>query len=60
MTNFNFRTFVMNENKVYLAKEIGDVLNSAQELPDEVNKIGTRNTKATKDTNTRTHKTQLQ
>mgnify|MGYP006288479705 FL=1 len=43
MTNFNFRTFVMNENKVYLAKEIGDVLNSAQELSDEVNKIGTRN-----------------
>ena len=43
MANFNFRTFVMNENKVYLAKEIGDVLNSAQELSDEVNKIGTRN-----------------
>jgi hypothetical protein len=33
----------MNENKVYLAKEIGDVLNSAQNLSDEVNKIGTRN-----------------
>ncbi len=43
MTNFNFRTYVLNENKVYLAKEIGDVLNSSQELADEVNKIGTRN-----------------
>jgi hypothetical protein len=43
MTDFNFREFVLNENKVYLAKEIGDVLNSAQELSDEVNKIGTRN-----------------
>ena len=43
MSNFDFKTFVMNENKVYLAKEIGDVLNSAQELSDEVNKIGTRN-----------------
>ena len=41
MTNFNFRTYVLNENKVYLAKEIGDVLNSSQELADEVNKIGT-------------------
>jgi hypothetical protein len=43
MTDFNFREFVLNENKVYLAKEIGDVLNSSQELSDEVNKIGTRN-----------------
>lgn len=43
MTNFDFKTYVLNENKVYLAKEIGDVLNSAQELSDEVNKIGTRN-----------------
>lgn len=43
MTDFNFRTYVLNENKVYLAKEIGDVLNSSQELSDEVNKIGTRN-----------------
>lgn len=43
MTDFNFRTFVLNENKVYLAKEIGDVLNSSQELSDEVDKIGTRN-----------------
>jgi hypothetical protein len=43
MTDFNFREFVLNENKVYLAKEIGDILNSSQELSDEVNKIGTRN-----------------
>lgn len=43
MTDFNFRTYVLNENKVYLAKEIGDILNSSQELADEVNKIGTRN-----------------
>ena len=43
MTDFNFREYVLNENKVYLAKEIGDVLNSTQELSDEVNKIGTRN-----------------
>lgn len=43
MTDFNFRTYVLNENKVYLAKEIGDVLNSSQELSDEVDKIGTRN-----------------
>jgi len=43
MDDFNFKSFLMNENKVYLAQEIGDVLNSVQELNDEVDKIGTRN-----------------
>jgi hypothetical protein len=43
MEDFNFKSFLLNENKVYLAQEIGDILNSVQELNDEVDKIGTRN-----------------
>jgi len=43
MEDFNFKSFLLNENKVYLAQEIGDVLNSVQDLNDEVEKIGTRN-----------------
>ncbi len=43
MDDFNFKSFLLNENKVYLAQEIGDVLNSVQDLNDEVEKIGTRN-----------------
>lgn len=43
MEDLNFRYFLINENKMYLGQQIGDVLNSVQELNDEVQKIGTRN-----------------
>ena len=43
MEEFNFKSFLLNENKVYLAQEIGDILISVQDLNDEVEKIGTRN-----------------
>lgn len=38
----NFKDFIINENTVYLAERIGDILNSIQDLIDNIDNIGSR------------------
>lgn len=41
--DLDFRSFVLNENRVFLGKEIGNILTSLQEIQEEASKIGTKN-----------------
>lgn len=38
----NFKEFIINENTVYLTGRIGDILNSIQDLIDNLENIGSR------------------
>jgi len=38
----NFKEFILNENTVYLAGRIGDILNALQDLIDNLDNIGSR------------------
>lgn len=42
-TELDFKTFVLKENRVFLGKEISELLTSLQEIQDEAKKIGTKN-----------------
>ncbi|RTK95648.1 MAG: hypothetical protein EKK64_06215 [Neisseriaceae bacterium] len=37
-----FKQFILNENKSYLAQKIGDILTASQELRDDVKNMGSR------------------
>ena len=39
----DFKTFVLNENRIFLGKEIGNIFTALQEIQDEAKKIGTKN-----------------
>ena len=39
----DFRSFVLNENRMFLGQEIGNILTALQEIQDEAKKIGTKN-----------------
>ena len=41
--DLDFRSFVLNENRAFLGKEIGNILTSLQEIQEEASKIGTKN-----------------
>lgn len=41
--DLDFRSFVLNESRTFLGKEIGDILTSLQEIEEEASKIGTKN-----------------
>ena len=39
--DLDFRSYVLNENRAFLGKEIGNILTSLQEIQEEASKIGT-------------------
>lgn len=42
-TSLDFKSFVLNESRVFLGQEIGKILTALQEIQEEAKKIGTKN-----------------